>query len=857
MWPIYGPAQANDLQQISTREARSLRASTALTSLWHAIEICAINSIEAGCFEVHVEVDASSFAFKIVDNGHGIADLRLLGTWNGTSKSSKSAQHVGIGLASICSTAVVEIISRAAGSFETHSCLLRAGELVQFKLAAEQKPRSGTSFLVRDMFFNRPITRKSLANGRSNKEVEKCRDVLTGLALLRPDITFTLYDKGTRSFILKHLKGRSQLQMVSGFFGNPYNSLNNVAQFDNLSNFAGKSGNNNNNGGGWRVAGWAVRPPSGHPTPSRQRIFINSRAVKAPILGSTIDEIFNELYRAVLKQQVREKGDLLSIRKANNQHAMFVLSLSCPPELVEILPEPGGGTVLVEDWVLVQEAVRQAVLIAWNPVLNTALLKEKEADDKMRNGSSSVPAMPVPQNGLHYIRDCTNMRKSVSERAPSRAGSGNDIGSSFREMLPTGRLPPQRSASTSSGMMIPSSSSSKTTGTDSTLPSLVLRPLVLLNCDPSKQPQQQPSLIASWRQRRELSRSRIASGVGAASAAVNMPPPKRARSSTSIGLHSLRSSVPNAGIGGGGGGAQTGGEVQGDSITRAAPAASYSILDAILSSWKNPAMMPDTATGKSQDILTLEGLSSAVFARLRPEVLERENLQGARALRQVDSKFVPIMCSNGVFALLDQHAADERVQLEKLRAQIVAPTGGPVDGACLSMQLPTPQPLRLGADEIPLLEAFGKVVWQWGWRWITYPGSAAAPEVLVEVTAVPLIAQRALTATDMRIYLHDLASTHGGAGPPSGVVRVLNSKACRTAIMFGDELLPAQCQDLVDELQHTQLCFICAHGRPTTVPVVDLVAVSKATAVIQAAKKTSGGSKLAGLKDKLIAILNE
>jgi DNA mismatch repair ATPase MutL len=166
MWPINGPPQTNDLQQISTHEAPSLRALAAPTSLWHAVEICVINSMEAGCSEVHIEVDASSFAFKIVDNGHGIADLKLLGTWSVTSKSIEFGQHVGNGLASICSTAVVEINSRAAGSFETHSCLLRAGELMQFKLAAEQKQRSGTTIVVRDLFFNRSISRKSLANGR-------------------------------------------------------------------------------------------------------------------------------------------------------------------------------------------------------------------------------------------------------------------------------------------------------------------------------------------------------------------------------------------------------------------------------------------------------------------------------------------------------------------------------------------------------------------------------------------------------------------------------------------------------------------------------------------------------------------
>ncbi|KAL6586480.1 DNA mismatch repair protein [Orobanche minor] len=42
------------------------------------------------------------------------------------------------------------------------------------------------------------------------------------------------------------------------------------------------------------------------------------------------------------------------------------------------------------------------------------------------------------------------------------------------------------------------------------------------------------------------------------------------------------------------------------------------------------------------------------------------------------------------------------------------------------------------------------------------------------------------------------------------------------AIMFGDTLLPSECSLIVDELKRTSLCFQCAHGRPTTVPLVNL-----------------------------------
>lgn len=83
-----------------------------------------------------------------------------------------------------------------------------------------------------------------------------------------------------------------------------------------------------------------------------------------------------------------------------------------------------------------------------------------------------------------------------------------------------------------------------------------------------------------------------------------------------------------------------------------------------------------------------------------------------------------------------------------------------------------------------------------------------------------------------QLYLHQLEQTCGAAGLPSAVVRVLNSKACRTAIMFGHTLLPAQCQGLAESLAGTELWSCCAHGRPTMSPVVHLAALRRGLATL-------------------------
>ncbi|EHS64252.1 uncharacterized protein PGTG_22168 [Puccinia graminis f. sp. tritici CRL 75-36-700-3] len=54
---------------------------------------------------------------------------------------------------------------------------------------------------------------------------------------------------------------------------------------------------------------------------------------------------------------------------------------------------------------------------------------------------------------------------------------------------------------------------------------------------------------------------------------------------------------------------------------------------------------------------------------------------------------------------------------------------------------------------------------------------------------------------------------------PSVLVQLLNSKACRGSIMFGDKLTNQESRKLLTELGRTRLPFSCAHGRPTCYPL--------------------------------------
>ncbi|PSS03341.1 hypothetical protein BD289DRAFT_191539 [Coniella lustricola] len=59
-------------------------------------------------------------------------------------------------------------------------------------------------------------------------------------------------------------------------------------------------------------------------------------------------------------------------------------------------------------------------------------------------------------------------------------------------------------------------------------------------------------------------------------------------------------------------------------------------------------------------------------------------------------------------------------------------------------------------------------------------------------------------------------------GCPQGIVELIHSRSCRSAIMFNDPLTLADCSDLFTRLLRCAFPFQCAHGRPSMVPIVNL-----------------------------------
>ncbi|GAB2231956.1 hypothetical protein Drorol1_Dr00010975 [Drosera rotundifolia] len=220
---------------------------------------------------------------------------------------------------------------------------------------------------------------------------------------------------------------------------------------------------------------------------------------------------------------------------------------------------------------------------------------------------------------------------------------------------------------------------------------------------------------------------------------------------------------------------------------------------------------------------------------LIPKSVNRSCLEDAKVLLQVDKKFIPVV-AGGTLAVIDQHAADERIRLEELHKKVLS-------GEVKSISyLEAVKELVLPEMIYQLLYNYADSIQTWGWVCsIHAQGSRSFKKNMnllngqipsITLLAVPCILGVNLTDADLVEYLEQLAATDGSSTMPQAVLRVLNYKACRGAIMFGDTLLPSECSLIVEELRKTSLCFQCAHGRPTTAPLINLEVLHKQIATL-------------------------
>jgi DNA mismatch repair protein MutL len=230
-----------------------------------------------------------------------------------------------------------------------------------------------------------------------------------------------------------------------------------------------------------------------------------------------------------------------------------------------------------------------------------------------------------------------------------------------------------------------------------------------------------------------------------------------------------------------------------------------------------------------------------------PFVFTKDKLQDLKFIGVLNNCYILVKSRDCLLAI-DQHAADERIKLESF--EIPTPINNKI--TINSSNLETKNINIMIEIDINMVDKINNncnILNTWGFTYEIIPYnneinqnnksnyfknnnesiSLSIIKSKLRLTSVPVIQSEPLSIDDFFEfinYLFESQQTISSILPlsiikPPAISRILASKACRSAIKFGDILNKEQCIDLIMKLSKTNFPFQCAHGRPSLIPLIN------------------------------------
>lgn len=368
------------------------------------------NSIDAGANAVTVEIKEGGISFiRITDNGEGIETDQVPTAFlrHATSKIRSVDDLLRIGslgfrgeaLSSIAAIAQVELITKTAGSLTGCRYLIEGGKE---KGMEEIGAPEGSTFLVRNVFYNTPARKKFLKSAAT--EAGYISDLLEHLALSHPEISFKFINNG-------------QTKMHTSGNGNLKDIIYSVYGRDIAANLVAVSGELE----GIRLTGLIGKPVISRGNRNFENYFVNGRYVKSSVIAGGIEEG----YRTFLMQ---------------HRYPFTVLNFSMDGSLLDINVHPTKMELRFADngaiYQFVCDTVRQA-LSHRELIPKVTVGKEEPAKGgEDSKGTLPKPSFPEPfeksrrgmvaEPSASYQAGQMKSGGAVSEKENSSAESGEE-----------------------------------------------------------------------------------------------------------------------------------------------------------------------------------------------------------------------------------------------------------------------------------------------------------------------------------------------------------------------------------------------------------------------------------------------
>jgi DNA mismatch repair protein MutL len=332
------------------------------------------NSVDAGGKNIRVIIkDSGKTLIQVIDDGAGMSetDARLSFERHATSKIT-TAQDLfaittkgfrGEALASIAAVAMVELKTRREES-DTGILVVINGSKVE-----TQEPCScpgGSSFSVKNLFFNIPARRKFLKS--DNTEIRHIVNEFQKIVIAHPDIRFSLHHNDNEIY---NLVAGNLRQRIIGVFGKQINqdliTLETETSLISIKGFIGK-------------------PENARRTYGEQFFFVNNRFMKHPYFHKAVVEAYH---------------NILPVEAIPS----YFIFMEADPASIDINIHPTKTEIKFEDersiWQILMASVREA-LGRFNIIPSLDFENEALIDIPVRSSSNHIPEPPKIEINTQY-----------------------------------------------------------------------------------------------------------------------------------------------------------------------------------------------------------------------------------------------------------------------------------------------------------------------------------------------------------------------------------------------------------------------------------------------------------------------
>jgi DNA mismatch repair protein MutL len=324
------------------------------------------NSVDAGGKNIRVIIkDSGKTLIQVIDDGSGMSetDARLSFERHATSKIT-TAQDLfaittkgfrGEALASIAAVAMVELKTRREDS-DIGILIVINGSKVE-----TQEPCScqeGSSFSVKNLFFNIPARRKFLKS--DNTEIRHIVNEFQKIVLAHPDIKFSLHHNDTEIY---NLVSSNLRQRIIGVFGKQINQ--DLITLETETSLI-------------KIKGFIGKPENARRTYGEQFFFVNNRFMKHPYFHKAVVEAYQ---------------NILPVEAIPS----YFIFMEADPASIDINIHPTKTEIKFEDersiWQILMASVREA-LGRFNIVPSLDFENEVLIEIPVMRSSNIMPEMP-------------------------------------------------------------------------------------------------------------------------------------------------------------------------------------------------------------------------------------------------------------------------------------------------------------------------------------------------------------------------------------------------------------------------------------------------------------------------------